>query len=339
MVNLSACVIVRNEEKHIPRWLACVREVADEIIVVDTGSTDKTVDIAKSGGAEVYRFSWIDDFSAAKNFALEKARGKWILFLDADEYFPRESAGKVRHLIETVDRDIRTAGILCRWVNFDEDDGMRLQGAAVQLRIFRNLRNLRYKGRIHEALDIPKRYRVLSTREIEIHHTGYSGTIAPEKLRRNRRLLYQDILEAGGEASVMQKKYLLDCAYGLGEWEETCRLAREILQDGQGSREISSDNLAGVYSSYLSSMMELRLPLAEIKAVAEAAEAALPRSAEFPWLLGLYLHEIGEDGAGELLQRGLDIYEAAQGMAETDDFAALSGNAAYLLPQVRAVAL
>ena len=155
MIFLSACVIVKNEEKHLPRYLACVRELADEIIVVDTGSEDVSMSIAKKGGAEVYSFPWQDDFSAAKNFAIEKAKGKWILFLDADEYFPPESIGKVRTILKEVDRDIRTAGILCRWVNFDEDEGMKLQGAAVQLRLFRNLRGLRYKGRIHEALDVP----------------------------------------------------------------------------------------------------------------------------------------------------------------------------------------
>lgn len=334
MVKLSACVIVKNEEKHLPRWLACVRQLADELIVVDTGSEDRTVEIAEAGGARVFSFPWRDDFSAAKNFALEQATGKWILFLDADEYFPPESISRVRSLLEETDRDIRTAGILCRWVNFDEDNGMQLQSAAVQLRLFRNLRGLRYKGRIHEALDVPQRYKVLATKEIEIHHTGYSQNIAADKLLRNRRLLLRDIEEAGGKASLQQKKYLLDCAYGLKEWEETCRLAEEILSAEDREQEISTDNLAGLYSAYLSSLMRLDSPLSEIEKVTEAAEVALPMSAEFPWMLGLYLHEKKEPGAQELLRRGLSIYESCQSLETTKDFAALGANAAYLLPLV-----
>lgn len=336
MVKLSACVIVKNEEKHLPRWLACVQQLADELIVVDTGSEDRTVEIAEAGGARVFSFPWRDDFSAAKNFALEQATGKWILFLDADEYFPPESISRARSLLEETDRDIRTAGILCRWVNFDEDNGMQLQSAAVQLRLFRNLLGLRYKGRIHEALDVPKRYKVLATKEIEIHHTGYSQNIAADKLLRNRRLLLRDIEEAGGKASLQQKKYLLDCAYGLKEWEETCRLAEEILRavDKDNGRAFSTDNLAGLYSAYLSSLMRLDRPLSEIEKVTEAAEVALPMSAEFPWMLGLYLHEKKEPGAQELLRRGLSIYESCQSLETTKDFAALGANAAYLLPLV-----
>ena len=84
-VMVSACVIAKNEERNLPRWLDSMREVADELIVVDTGSTDATVALAEQAGARVFHFTWIDDFAAAKNYALDQARGRWILFLDADE--------------------------------------------------------------------------------------------------------------------------------------------------------------------------------------------------------------------------------------------------------------
>ena len=87
MPKISACVIVKNEEKNLPRWLDSVKRIAEEIVVVDTGSADATVTIAKAAGAKVYHFAWIDDFAAAKNFALEKATGAWVVFPDADEYF------------------------------------------------------------------------------------------------------------------------------------------------------------------------------------------------------------------------------------------------------------
>ena len=87
MPKTSACVIVRNEEENLPRWLQCMANLADELVVVDTGSTDKTVEMAKTAGARVFSFPWCNDFAAAKNYAIEKARGMWIFFLDADEYW------------------------------------------------------------------------------------------------------------------------------------------------------------------------------------------------------------------------------------------------------------
>ena len=82
---LSLCMIVKNEEKHLAKCLASVRPVVDEMIVVDTGSTDRTVDIAKAFGAQVYNFEWTNNFAEARNYSLSKASGDWILVLDADE--------------------------------------------------------------------------------------------------------------------------------------------------------------------------------------------------------------------------------------------------------------
>ena len=94
-MKISACVIAKNEERNLPRWLASMRVFVDEMIVVDTGSTDATVEIARAGGAEVYHFDWINDFAAAKNFALDRASGDWVVFTDADEYFTDETASRV----------------------------------------------------------------------------------------------------------------------------------------------------------------------------------------------------------------------------------------------------
>ena len=109
-LRISACVIAKNEAANLGRWLASVQPIADEMIVVDTGSTDATADIARQGGARVYAFAWCDDFSAAKNFALDQATGDWVLFLDADEFFAKGSIPRVRPLLERITRDRRIAG-------------------------------------------------------------------------------------------------------------------------------------------------------------------------------------------------------------------------------------
>ena len=98
-VRLSQCMIVKNEEKNIEKALSWAKGYAFEQIVVDTGSTDRTIEIAERMGAKVFHFKWIDDFSAAKNYALDQASGDWIAFLDADEYMSAEHARLIIPLI------------------------------------------------------------------------------------------------------------------------------------------------------------------------------------------------------------------------------------------------
>ena len=113
MPAISACVIVRNEEKNLPRWLNCMSALADELVVVDTGSTDKTVDLAKQAGAQVYSFPWINDFAAAKNYAIDQARGKWILFLDADEYWEEKDFAIIRKTLRDYEHEKNIIGFVC----------------------------------------------------------------------------------------------------------------------------------------------------------------------------------------------------------------------------------
>ena len=120
MVEISACVITKNEEKNIGRWLNCMRVAADEMIVVDTGSTDKTCELARAAGARLYHFAWRDDFAAAKNYAIEQARGRWILFLDADEYCTPATVGAVRPLLRRLTPHHEVAGVLCRLPGLDD---------------------------------------------------------------------------------------------------------------------------------------------------------------------------------------------------------------------------
>ena len=125
-MKISACVITKNEEKNLPLWLDSMKRVADELIVVDTGSEDGTVEAARKGGAKVFFFPWIDDFSAAKTFALEKATGEWILFLDADQYFAEEAYPKVRAVLGKYEEDSRVVGFAFCVVNIDRDTGKGL---------------------------------------------------------------------------------------------------------------------------------------------------------------------------------------------------------------------
>lgn len=103
MTDLTLCMIVKNEADWIARCLSSVQGLANQIVVVDTGSDDDTVMLAKSYGAEVYDYVWKDDFSDARNFSLKQAQGEWVLVLDADESVTRADHAKLRTLIDSSD--------------------------------------------------------------------------------------------------------------------------------------------------------------------------------------------------------------------------------------------
>lgn len=186
IINISQAMIVKNEEKNIERALSWGKAIVSEQIVVDTGSTDRTVEIAESMGAKVYHFKWIDDFSAAKNFAIEKCSGSWIIFLDADEYFDEKDASKIPEYIKDTEEN-GGEGIFTYLVNLDENGNAG--SSATHIRIFKNINSLRYKRRIHEQLCHKDGHNIKvldATQELTIWHTGYAGETGKEKLKSNR---------------------------------------------------------------------------------------------------------------------------------------------------------
>lgn len=198
-IRLSQCMIVKNEEKNIQRALSWAKEFAFEQIVVDTGSTDQTVEIATRMGANVFHFPWIDDFSAARNFAIDQANGNWIAFLDADEYFPPEEAEKLKACLNKIGQMPEKD-----WPHFllctakDLDDHQKVFTVYTERRVFQNLPAIRYQKPIHEELVYQGEGNELwmdVSEELFLYHTGYSTSSYQEtgKLKRNRRMLEQEL--------------------------------------------------------------------------------------------------------------------------------------------------
>jgi glycosyltransferase involved in cell wall biosynthesis len=145
---LSLCMIVKNEERNLPRCLESARGLAGELIVVDTGSTDSTRRIAAGYGAEVIPFDFaIVDFAAARNCALARAHGRWILALDADEMLDRASVPTIETLV-ALDEN---AGYFLERHNHSSDSEKSPTDYVV--RLFPNRPNYRYRGRVHETID------------------------------------------------------------------------------------------------------------------------------------------------------------------------------------------
>ncbi|MCC7196706.1 glycosyltransferase [Candidatus Peregrinibacteria bacterium] len=149
-VTVSICFITKNEEETLDRCLKSLKGLVDEIIVVDTGSTDKTVKIAKKYRAKVFQFPWQDDFSLARNFALSKATKTWTMWLDADDVLSAEHYREIKKYLSKVNK--KTDGIMVPYVLSTNKVGTP-ERFTNRLRVFRTEKNIRFKYPIHEILE------------------------------------------------------------------------------------------------------------------------------------------------------------------------------------------
>jgi len=196
--DLSLCMIVRDEAELLPGCLDSVAGLADELIVVDTGSTDDTAAIAAARGATVVHHRWTDDFAAARNVALDAATGAWILLLDADERLARGAAEAVRDALRRDDLDcgllrLHDAATLDAGEAEVIDGRARLGPATVLPRLFRRVGDLRWQGRVHEQVDhwLTERIDRMALVPADIVHLGAVPAlrVARAKSARNLSLL------------------------------------------------------------------------------------------------------------------------------------------------------
>lgn len=191
-MGLSLCMIVRDEAENLPRCLASVRGVVDEMIVLDTGSTDRTITIAQDQGARVYSWVWQHDFAAARNESLKYAKGDWILVLDADEEL---EPGILPALQQVMQQDRVLVANLLR-----QETGT-LQPYSLVSRLFRNRSEIRFARPYHELIDdsvaaLRQRepdWQVVELAGIGIHHRGYQATAIAQRQKVDRA---RQIMEA-----------------------------------------------------------------------------------------------------------------------------------------------
>ena len=195
-LKLSLCMIVRDEEEMLPRCLAAAAPAVDEIVIVDTGSRDRTIEIARSFGARVIEREWTGSFSDARNASFDEATGDWLMYLDADEVLADEDVERLRALTGHIWRE---AFFLVETSYTGEaGEGTGLTHDA--LRIFRNRPAYRFEGRIHEQIFHclpPYGSERIERTPIRLEHFGYLGAVrdAKEKSRRNIGLLQQQMAE------------------------------------------------------------------------------------------------------------------------------------------------
>lgn len=197
MINYSVCAIVKNEEKNIQRFLESLQSMNCEIIILDTGSTDKTLEIASKYPCKIYHFDWINDFSAARNYASSLASNDWVLFIDCDEFVTEVNPSLISAMTK---ENPDSLGMLERvnLVNPDTEKGSYTDRIP---RLFN--RNLyEYMGKIHEQV-VSKNGSTLKGfyMPLKVVHTGYLGT--PEEIaskhNRNMSMLTNRLKENPGD--------------------------------------------------------------------------------------------------------------------------------------------
>ncbi len=308
-MHISQCLIVKNEEENIEYCLSHLKSVVDEQIVVDTGSTDRTVEIAEGMGAKLFHFDWIDDFSAARNFALSKAKGDWIIFLDSDEYFSESSVSLIRNFIKNVNGNRNINGISSELINIDKDKNVISTVKNASPRIFRNRKSVKYRKRIHEILSDAKREKFNFTvvcldgsKELKILHTGYDKNVVREKNKneRNIDMLKRELAENSSDSHI--NLYISKSMYMKEDYKESLYYALQALEYMNSNCE--QDYYHEIYSYIIFNMYMMNYLYDEIKSIFEQAVYKYPEYPDYYWAMGMTeLRNGSAERAADLMEK------------------------------------
>ncbi len=189
MATLSVCCLAKNEENLLPGMINSVREVASEIIVLDTGSTDQTREVAQAMGARSERVQWTEDFAVARNRLVELARGDWILMVDADERIHYENYPLIEQAIT-----VKQTAYTCTVLNVLPHPMISMLLPMPSIRLFRRDERIRFRGRVHESVDAALRKLTIqpAPSSIKIEHIGFTVKNDMRRLR-NRRVFESEL--------------------------------------------------------------------------------------------------------------------------------------------------
>jgi glycosyltransferase involved in cell wall biosynthesis len=281
---ITQCIIAKNEEKNIKYCLSHLKTVVDEQIVVDTGSTDKTVEIAEGLGAKVFHFEWINDFSAARNYALDKAKGDWIIFLDCDEYFSESSVPLILKNIKKASELKNIDGITCELINIDKNKRVLSTVKNISARIYKRKKSLRYRNKVHEVLYNDKNKdlklkNIDACDYIKIYHTGYDSKEVEEKNKNERNIsLLEKELELNPNDSYLNL-YLSKQFYMSKKYKESLECANKSLKNIDFSQELNY--YCNIYSTIMYAMIPLSVSYDDVKQVFDEAVSKYPDYPDF----------------------------------------------------------
>ncbi len=222
-MNVSLCMIVKNEEKVLGRCLSSVASLVDEIVIADTGSTDKTKEIAKSFTDRVYDFAWIDDFSAARNYSFSLATGDYIMWLDADDIVQPQEAEKWSVLKNTLKRESPNA-VFCPYLC--PVNAYTPPLSYFRERILKRSSNPVWQGAVHECIQTKGK---IAYSDFSVLHGG------SEKKRGSRNLdIYRKYISRGNALSARDEFYYGRELYYNGFFTEAIAVLERFLSRSDG---------------------------------------------------------------------------------------------------------
>jgi glycosyltransferase involved in cell wall biosynthesis/cytochrome c-type biogenesis protein CcmH/NrfG len=293
----SLCLIVKNEERNLPDCLTSAAGIFDEIIVVDTGSTDRTKEIARSFGARVFDFPWINSFSAARNECLRHATGDWIFWLDGDDRLDPANRAKLSQLLDGLTDENVAYSLKClclpepgaSWTQVDH------------IRLFRNYPQLRWQYRVHEQI-LPAIRRLggqVHFADVVIHHVGYADpALRGRKLQRDLMHLELDLADHPEDAFIL---FNLGSIYQeLGRHEEALVYLRKSLE-----RSDPSDSIVRKLFGLIVGSLRLLGRTRDALGVCREGLQAVPDDAELLYRQGRLERELGNLPAAEASYRQL----------------------------------
>jgi glycosyltransferase involved in cell wall biosynthesis/tetratricopeptide (TPR) repeat protein len=294
---VSLCMIVKNEAENLPACLGSIAGVFDEIIVVDTGSTDDTVAIAERMGAKVHHFAWIDHFAAARNESLKHATGDWVFWLDADDRLDADNRGKLQRLLAELP-DERVAYVVKCLCLPTEDAGTAT--VVDHVRLFPNLPGLQWEHRLHEQILPALRRQGTATRwcDVVVQHVGYQDpALRQRKLARDLRILTLEYQEQPGHPFTL---FNMGLTYReLGKLPEALDFFRQSLRGSAAADSI----VRKLYASIASCERELGRPADALRTCREG-RAHYPEDAELLLQESTTLDALGDhEGATHCLER------------------------------------
>lgn len=280
MITISLCMIVKNEEESLERCLQSVRDIVDEIIIVDTGSTDRTKEIAGKWTPNVFDFNWIHDFSAARNFSFTQATMDYILWLDADDVLLPEDNLKLSHLKQFLSPAVDAVSMQYH-CDFDDQGNVTLN--VRRTRLVKRSRNYQWKGAVHEDLSI--RVGTIYDSDIVVTHRKNHSTSIPD---RNLKI-YENLLAQGKEFSSQD---MLHYAMELHQ-HRFYQKATESYLKFMEMEDISIEDRIYVCSKLADCYYHLGDRKKEREFIFKSFEYDTPRS-EFCCRLGYYFLEISQ---------------------------------------------
>jgi len=275
LITISLCMIVKNEEDVIARCLNSVKEAIDEIIIVDTGSTDRTKEIATSLGAKVYDFEWINHFAAARNFSFQQATSDYIMWLDADDVLMPEDLAR---LLELKQREPFNYDTVTMKYNLAFDENGKPTYSYRRNRLVKRSMNFEWIGPVHEYLSVYG----------SSFHSDIAVTHRKERHASNRNLdIYLARLEQGEEFTPRDQFYFANELRDHARYEEAIQWYDLFLEGKKGWVE---DNIAAC-SRKAHCYAQLKQRELAIRSLLQTLEYTPPRP-DFCYQLGsLFLHE------------------------------------------------